>query len=130
MDEPLAREMYQEHILDAYKYPSNFGTLENATHTHREHNPLCGDDITIQLVIEENKVKSVKFKGRGCAISMASASFLTDMIKGKTKEEISQLNKDHILELLQIPIGPVRLKCALLSLETVQKALQVEKCQS
>ena len=123
MDDVLAREMYKEHILDLYKYPHNFGKLEEASHSHRSYNPLCGDDITIQLVITEGKVEQVKFLGRGCAISMASASLLTDEIKGKTVEEVQSLTQEDILEMLQIPIGPVRMKCALLCWEALQEAV-------
>jgi len=123
MDEALAREMYKEHILDLYKYPHNFGKLEEASHFHRSYNPLCGDDITIQLVIKDGKVEQVKFLGRGCAISMASASLLTDDIKGKSIEEVRAITKEAILEMLEIPIGPVRLKCALLCWEALQEAV-------
>ena len=119
----MDREMYQEHILDAYKHPSNFGKLEGRTNEHKSYNPLCGDDITIQLIIKDGKIEDVKFEGKGCAISMASASFLTDAIKGKSVKEVKAMKKEDILEMLQIPIGPVRLKCALLPLEAVHEAI-------
>lgn len=115
--------MYQEHILDLYKHPHNFGKMEGATNQHREYNPLCGDDVTIQMKLEDGKVSSVKFSGRGCAISMASASLITDKIRGMEKDEIMQLGGEDALQMLGIPIGPVRIKCALLALETVHKAL-------
>jgi len=124
MDEALAREMYKEHILDLYKHPHNFGKLEDSTNQHRSHNPLCGDDITIQLAVKEGKVEDVKFLGRGCAISMASASLLTDEVKGKSVEEVKAITKEEILEMLEIPIGPVRLKCALLCWEALQEAVK------
>jgi nitrogen fixation protein NifU and related proteins len=118
-----AREMYKEHILDLYKHPLNFGHLEYATHKERKHNPLCGDDITIELMIKDDKVEDVKFSGKGCAISMASASLLTDAIKGKTVSEVKEFTSEELIELLEIPIGPVRVKCALLSLEVAHKAI-------
>jgi nitrogen fixation protein NifU and related proteins len=124
MDEQLARAMYQEHILDHYKNPHNFGHLDKATHRLRGNNPLCGDDLTLEFVIKNEVIEAVKFEGVGCAISMASASLLTDRLKGMKVAEAMQLRKEDILEMLQIPIGPVRLKCALLSLETAQKAIQ------
>jgi len=122
MDE-TAHEMYKEHILDHYQHPHNFGKLEGATHAHREFNPLCGDDLTIELIIKNGKVETVKFHGRGCAISMASASLLTDHIKQMTHNEIMSLGREDVLKLLHIPVGPVRLKCALLPLETLHKTL-------
>ena len=122
MDE--AREMYQEHILENYKDPMNFGNIDDPTNEKRELNPLCGDDITIQLIIKENKVKEIRFKGEGCAITIASASLLTEEIKGKTIKEISKLNQEDIMELLMIPISPGRMKCATLSLKALQEAIE------
>lgn len=119
-----ARAMYQEHILELYRYPLNFGSLENPSHEHTEYNPLCGDKVTIQLMINDGKIDNVKFTGEGCAISIAAASLVTESVKGKTVEEVRALGVKEILELLEIPIGPVRLKCALLSLETVHKAVR------
>ena len=91
MDE-LAREMYKEQILESYNHPSNFGKLEHSTNTCRAHNPLCGDDITMQLIVNDNKIKDIKFLGKGCAISMASVSLLTDKVKNKSIEEIKNMN--------------------------------------
>ena len=122
MDE--AREMYQEHILENYKDPMNFGIIDNPTNEKRELNPLCGDDITIQLIIKGNQVKKIKFKGEGCAISIASTSLLTEEIKGKTIKEILKLNQEDIMELLMIPISPGRMKCATLSLKALQEAIE------
>jgi nitrogen fixation NifU-like protein len=114
-------DFYRENILDHYRHPRNAGTLENATHSHEEDNPLCGDVIRIDLhVNEDNVIDKVAFKGRGCAISQASASMLTEMIKGKTLEEAKQIGKEDILEALGIEIGPVRMKCALLSLKVLK----------
>ena len=121
--------MYQENILDHYKNPRNFGKIENASVHHQEKNPLCGDEMELYLIIDKNKkVVDIKFHGRGCAISQASASLLTEHIKGKSLHEIEKLKKDDILEMLGIPISPVRLKCALLSLDTLKNsALIFEK---
>ena len=100
------------------------GMLEDSTHSDSKNNPLCGDEMSIQLIMNDEKVKDVKFMGEGCAISIASASMLTDKIKGMNAEEIKNLNKDDIIEMLHIPISTARLKCALLSLETVKGALE------
>ena len=115
--------MYREHILDLYKHPHNFGNLENATHKHKEYNPLCGDEVEIQLEIKNNLIENVKFIGRGCTISIASASLLTDNIKGKNFAEVKNISKDDILNMLNIPISPGRIKCVLLSLEALRKAI-------
>jgi len=114
-------DFYKENILDHYRNPRNAGTLENPTYTHESHNPLCGDVIRVDLHInEDNLVDKVTFEGKGCAISQASASMLTEMIEGKSLDEVKQISKEDILELLGIPIGPVRMKCALLSLKALK----------
>lgn len=120
-----AEAMYQENILDHYKNPRNFGTIENASIHHHEYNPLCGDQIDLFLIIEKEKVVDIKFNGKGCAISRASASMLTEQIKGKSLHELEKLTKDDILEMLGIPISPVRLKCALLSLDTLKNSILI-----
>ena len=118
--------MYQENILDHYKSPHNFGKLENATIHHHEKNPLCGDDLDMFLIIDENKkIADVKVYPRGCAISVASASMLSDEIKGKNIDEVKNMSKEQILEMLGIPISPVRLKCALLSLDTLKNSILI-----
>ena len=114
-------DFYRENILDHYRNPRNAGKLEDATHSHEEDNPLCGDVIRIDLhVNNENVIDRVAFSGKGCAISQASASMLTEMIEGKTLDEAKKINKDDILEALGIEIGPVRMKCALLSLKVLK----------
>jgi len=117
--------MYQENILDHYKSPRNAGKIENASVHHQEYNPLCGDEIEMFLIIKDKKVVDVKFKGHGCAISQASASMLTEEIKGKNIEELKKLTKENILELLGISLSPVRLKCALLSLDTLKNSILI-----
>ena len=114
-------DFYRENILDHYRDPRNTGTLEDATHSHEENNPLCGDVIRIDLHVNENNIiDKVAFAGKGCAISQASASMLTEMIQGKTLDEAKQIGKEDILEALGIEIGPVRMKCALLSLKVLK----------
>ena len=118
--------MYQENILDHYKNPRNFGKIENASVHHHEYNPLCGDELEIFLIIDKNKnITDVKIKANGCAISTASASMLSEQAKGKNIEEIKKFKKEDILEMLGIPLSPVRLKCALLSLDTFKNAILI-----
>jgi nitrogen fixation NifU-like protein len=111
--------LYSELILEHSKYPSNYGTLEHPTHSHEEHNPLCGDRIRIDLTITDGVIQEIRFSGQGCAISQAAASLLTEEVAGKTLETARALNKDDMLDLIGIPLqrNPVRLKCALLALK-------------
>ena len=115
-------DLYRDYILDHYKNPRNSGDLVGATNTYQDSNPLCGDEITMALLIDDDRVKDVRFKGRGCAISQASASMLTEEIKGKTLDEVRAIDRQHILENLGIPISPARIKCALLGLKTLKGA--------
>src|SRR3972149_6733865 len=119
-----AYEMYQEKSLEHYKRPRNKGELEGASHRGKESNPLCGDEISIGLVVDgANRVADVRFTGQGCAISQASASMLTERIRGKTIEEIASIRRDDVVEALGIPLSAVRMKCALLSLHVIRRAL-------
>jgi nitrogen fixation NifU-like protein len=116
-------DLYRDYILEHYRRPHNFGVLEGATTTQEGANPLCGDRITLQLKVVDGAVAGVGFTGRGCAISQASASLLTDELRGKTLEQAAQLSRQDVLDLLGIEISPARLKCALLSLDTLHRAL-------
>jgi len=114
-------DLYREVILDHYKNPRHHGTLDPHDFSYQDENPLCGDTIRIDVRLDENqRVKEVAFSGKGCAISQASASMLTESIMGKTLEEVKQIGKDDILEMLGIQLGPTRLKCALLSLKVLK----------
>jgi nitrogen fixation NifU-like protein len=116
-------DLYRDYILEHYRHPHNFGILEAPDARYEGANPLCGDRITMMLGIRDGVVAEVAFTGRGCAISQASASLLTDEIKGKPVEEVAKLTPEDVLDLLGIEISPARLKCALLSLDTVSHAL-------
>ncbi len=118
----MGEDIYRENILDHFKNPHNEGKLETK-HQHKEFNPTCGDEITMYLQIEDNKITDIKFSGKGCAISMASSSMLTDKIKNKTIQEIQSITDEDIKEMLGIDLGIVRLKCALLPLKAAIKAL-------
>jgi nitrogen fixation protein NifU and related proteins len=116
-------DLYRDYILEHYRRPHNFGQLEGATASQEGANPLCGDRITMQLRVRGGVIDGVGFTGRGCAISQASASLLTDEIKGKDVDRAQAMTSGDVLELLGIEISPARMKCALLSLETMHGAL-------
>ena len=114
-------DLYREVIIEHYKNPSYRGHLDPHDIQFEDNNPLCGDQIEITLRTDESgTVSDARFDGHGCAISQASADLLVESIIGKPLEEVKQLNKDYILEMLGIELGPVRLKCALLSLKVLK----------
>lgn len=123
---PLNEEqlIYKENILDYYRNPRNKGKLDNATVVHEEHNPLCGDKVTMHLRIVDDKIHEVLFEGEGCAISQASASLLTEKIKDLSVDEVKTITREEILEMVGVPLGPVRTRCALLGLKTVIRGLE------
>ena len=98
--------VYQEDLLDHYENPSNYGTLPNPHISHEEDNPLCGDRIRIDLVVEDDVITEVRFCGHGCTISQAAASMLTEEIEGKSLTEVKKLTRDDILDMIGIPLGP------------------------
>lgn len=116
-------DLYRDFILDHYRNPRNAGTIEQPDATFEDNNPLCGDKIRMDLRIRDGIVEDVKFAGRGCAISQASASLLTEAIKGKPVAEVSRVGKEEVLENLGIEISAARLKCALLGLKVLKQAL-------
>ncbi len=113
-------DLYRLEILEHYRHPLNFGRLENPDITYHDSNPFCGDEITLDLKIRDGRVVDARFVGQGCAISRASASMMTEAIKGRTLEELRKWSKEDILDLLGIDVGPVRLKCALLPLKALK----------
>lgn len=123
-------EMYQEQILDHYKRPRNKGVLEGASHHAKDSNPLCGDEITLYLRVDgSDRIAEVRFSGQGCAISQASASMLTEALKGGTVDGAKALGRDDIMKRLGIPLSAVRMKCALLSLHVLRRALGVSAAE-
>lgn len=114
-------DLYREVIIEHYKNPSHRGHLDPCDITFSDNNPLCGDHIQIDLRVDsDGKISDARFDGYGCAISQASADLLLESVVGKSLEEVKKLNKDSILEMLGIELGPVRLKCALLSLKVLK----------
>ena len=118
-------DIYRQYILEHYREPHNHGTLEHPTLSAADTNPLCGDRIAIELNVGDgDRVSEVRFSGRGCAISQATASMLTDRIEGATLDEPRALTPNDIFEMLGVEIGPARQRCALLSLRVLHQGIQ------
>ena len=116
--------IYSEIILDYYRHPRNKGSLPHPQVQAKDTNPLCGDVVEIQMEVDKSdNVKDVRFNGHGCAISQASASMLTELVKGKSLDEVRKISKEEILSLLGGQLSAVRLKCALLSLKVLKTGL-------
>ena len=122
-------QMYREVILDHYKNPRGHGALEDADAYAEGQNPLCGDEVSIYVRFAEDgeTIDDVSFEGRGCAISQAATSMLTELVKGRKAEEVALLPKDDLLEEIGIPLTPIRLKCAILGLGVLKVALHRAK---
>ena len=122
-------ELYREIVLDHYKNPRGHGVIDPADAQAEGQNPLCGDEVSIYVAFaaDGETIEEVKFSGRGCAISQAATSMLTEMVKGKTVAQAAALQKDDLLEEMPIPLTPVRLKCAMLGLTTLKVALHKAK---
>ena len=115
--------LYREYILDHYKRPRNFGELEPRDVEFRDRNPLCGDELGVHIRLEGDRVADLRFHGQGCAISQATASIISDELKGKRVAEIAELDRNFVTEEIGLELSPTRLKCGLLSLKVVQGAL-------
>ncbi len=116
--------LYQDEIMDHYRNPRNFGCKDCESNTSSElHNPSCGDKIEVRMTLENDVVTNICFEGFGCALSTASASILTEYVKGRPTSEVKQIDSEKVLSLLKIGITPARMKCALLPLEAIQEAI-------
>ncbi len=114
-------EIYRELIIDLYENPLNYGALEQYDFSYEEDNPLCGDVVRIDVQLDDQgRVAQVRWEGEGCAISQASASLLTEEIKGMTLDEVRTFPKERLLELIGVPLSMARVKCALLSLKVLK----------
>ena len=121
-------QLYREVILDHYKTPRNHGLLEPNDAVAEGQNPLCGDEVTVSVRFgPDDVIESVGFEGRGCAISQAATSMLTDIVKGRTAQDVAAMPKEELLDEIGIPLTPVRLKCALLGLGVLKVALHKAK---
>ena len=122
-------QLYREVILDHYKNPRGHGVLDDADASAEGQNPLCGDEVSIYVAFADDgeTIDEVKFSGRGCAISQAATSMLTEMVEGRSATEVATMEKDELLDTVGIPLTPVRLKCAMLGLTTLKVALHKAK---
>ena len=117
-------EMYQKQIMEHYRSPRNKGSLPGAQIVHKDANPLCSDEIEFAVRLEHGRVAEAKFDGKGCAIAISSASMLTERVRHLTVEEMSALTKDDVVQMVGVSLTPVRLKCAVLALDVLQKGLK------
>jgi nitrogen fixation NifU-like protein len=121
----MSFEMYQDNILDHYENPSHWGTLEHPTFEIRDLNPLCGDEVRIQARLDDaGRLAAVCFEGKGCVISLAAASMLMEEVEGKTLDEVKMMGRQDMLDLLGVPLTTMRVKCAMLPLRALEKAIQ------
>lgn len=117
---------YQDLILDHYRNPRNFKVIPRCPHHGEAKNPTCGDRLSIDVSVTDNIIADIGFQGVGCAISQSAASILTEHVKGKTVSQALSVGPKDVLALLGVTLSPTRMKCALLSLETLKKALKKE----
>jgi len=119
----MTDSIYREQILDHNKNPRNKGTLENPEFTYQDVNPLCGDEIRVDVQTNGDRVTEIRFSGRGCAISQAAASMLTEMVDGQTLDDVKAISREDLLEELGVPISPARMKCAMLGLKVLKAGI-------
>jgi nitrogen fixation protein NifU and related proteins len=115
-------DFYREYILDHYRNPRNFGRLDDPDIAAEDLNPLCGDRIRFELKIKDGRIEDVRFSGKGCAISQASASMLSETLRGQTLEDAARISQESVLENVGIDISPSRMKCAVLGLKVLKNA--------
>lgn len=120
-------DMYRQQILDHYKNPRNYGEIEEPTFTHVGENPMCGDEIRMDVVLDDDEetIERVAFRGDGCAISQASASMLSEKLAGMTVEELDAMDRDDVTEMLGVDISPMRVKCAVLAEKVAQDGADI-----
>ena len=123
----LGSDMYRQQILDHYRNPRNYGELEDPTFSHIGENPSCGDEITVDVQLDDDGevIEDVRFRGEGCAISQAAASLLTSEIRGLTLDELHDLDRDDVLDLLGVEVTPMRIKCAVLAEKVLQDGAEL-----
>jgi len=123
----MGSDMYRERILDHYKNPRNYGELEDADFSHLGENPMCGDEIRMDVKLDDDgeTIAAVSFEGDGCAISQASASILTEELRGKTLSELREMDRDDVMDMLGVEISPMRVKCAVLAEKVAQDGAEI-----
>ena len=119
----MTDSLYREAILDHYRNPRNRGTLDPSDFSYEDVNPLCGDEIRIDVRTDGERVTDVRFSGRGCAISQAAASILMEMVEGQPLDEVKAISREDLLEELGVPISPARMKCAMLGLKVLKAGI-------
>lgn len=119
----MTDSIYREQILDHNKNPRNKGTLDHPQFTYQDVNPLCGDEIQMDVQTDGERVTEIRFSGRGCAISQAAASILTEMVDGQTLDDVKAISRDDLLDELGVPISPARMKCAMLGLKVLKAGI-------
>lgn len=128
MSDADGSSMYREAILEHYKNPDHFGTFDPNTFLHKGENPLCGDTLEVSVDIDdEGKIEQARFEGQGCAISQASTDILLGSIEGEDADEVLAMGEDELLDVLGIDVSPLRVKCALLPLITVQDGIKIHR---
>ena len=125
----MGSDMYRQQILDHYKNPRNYGEMNDPSFTHVGENPSCGDTIRVdvRLADDDETIEAVSFSGDGCAISQASASMLTDELRGKTLDELGEMNTDDVVDMLGVDISPMRIKCAVLAEKVAQDGAKIHE---
>jgi nitrogen fixation protein NifU and related proteins len=125
----MSEDLYREIILDHYKNPRHYGEFEDADASAEGQNPLCGDEIAVSVAFngDGETIEEVRFRGRGCAISQAATSMLTELVEGRAAAEVAAMPQEELLEEIGIPLTPIRLKCALLGLGVLKVALHRTK---
>jgi nitrogen fixation NifU-like protein len=120
-------DMYRQQILDHYKNPRNYGEIEDATFTHVGENPMCGDTIEMDVVLDDDEttIEHVAFRGDGCAISQASASMLSEKLQGMDTDTLEAMDRDDIVDMLGVDISPMRIKCAVLAEKVAQDGMEI-----
>ncbi len=119
----MTDSLYREAILDHFRNPRNKGTLDPADYSYEDVNPLCGDEIRMDLRTDGERITEVRFSGRGCAISQAAASILTEMVEGRPLDEVKAISGEDLLDELGVPISPARMKCAMLGLKVLKAGI-------
>lgn len=122
-------DLYAENILEHYRDPRNTGDGDGASVSHHEKNPSCGDEVTVHLSIEDGVLTNIEWQGTGCAISQAATSMLSEELTGKQVDAILNMKKDTVYDMLGVPIGPRRFKCALLCLHAIKNAIHMYEKQ-
>lgn len=123
----MSDDIQAEIVLEHYREPHNYGTIEDPTVSLTESNPVCGDTVNISVLIENGTIADIKFVGKGCSISQAAASMLTDRVKGRPLGEVEKMDEKSIIDMVGLNLGPAREKCALLSYNTLQRCIESYK---